>query len=388
MDSGNRTIHAPLIGKHNFPRAREVAYLDTAAEGLPPQSTRDALSRYYQTKAIGTPGRRELFAVETETLQLASRLLGTNADRVALLSNASEGLNRLAASIPWQAGDEVLIDDLEFPSNVLVWLALRERGVVVRVVPSRNGVFRLQDFVSRIGTRTRVVSVSLVSYKTGTRIPFLSELSREAHDAGALFCVDATQALGRVPVGVSGVDYLVASTYKWLLGVHGLGIVYLAPELEERLESSAVGWYSVRDLFAPDRFEAFAYKRGAARLTLGMPNFSSIYALRESLKYLLEAGVEKIESGLRPLVSKLRMGLEERGFDLLTPSGPEFASGIVSFSQPNAESIGAKLEHEGVIVWAGDGRVRISVHLYNDESDIDRLFSALDRAPVVKLSRA
>jgi selenocysteine lyase/cysteine desulfurase len=202
-----------------------------------------------------------------------------------------------------------------------------------------------------------------------------------------LFCVDATQALGRVPVGVTGVDYLVASSYKWLLGVHGLGIVYLSPELEERLTPAAVGWYSIRDLFTPERFETFSYKSGAARLLLGMPNFPSLYALREGLEYLLAVGVERIESALRPLVRKLRSGLEDRGFALLTPAGSEYASGILSFAQANAEDTGAKLEREGVIVWAGDGRVRMSVHLYNDESDVDRLFGALDRVPTARVSR-
>lgn len=386
-DSRGRETETRLISKANFPRSREVAYLDTAAEGLPPQGTQEALARYYQAKATGTPGRRRLFAEESEIRQLAARLLGTTGDRVALLSNASEGLNQLAASIAWQPGDEVLIDDLEFPSNVVVWLPLRDRGVVVRVVSSRDGVLRLEDFTTRIGPRTRVVSVSQVSYKTGTQLPFLPELSRETHRAGAVFCVDATQALGRVPVGVSGVDYLVASSYKWLLGVHGLGIVYLSPELEERLKPAAVGWYSIRDLFTPERFETFSYKSGAARLAVGMPNFPSMYALREGVEYLLAIGVERIESALRPLVRKLRSGLEERGVALLAPAGPEYASGIVSFAQVDAENIGAKLEREGVIVWAGDGRLRMSVHLYNDESDIDRLFSALDRVPISRVSR-
>jgi cysteine desulfurase/selenocysteine lyase len=97
------------------------------------------------------------------------------------------------------------------------------------------------------------------------------------------------------------------------------------------------------------------------------------------LQYLLAVGVENIESALRPLVRWLWNGLKKRGFSLLTPAEPEYASGIVSFAHADAEAVGAKLEREGVIVWAGDGRVRISVHLYNDEADIDCLFAALDR---------
>lgn len=140
-------------------------------------------------------------------------------------------------------------------------------------------------------------------------------------------------------------------------------------------------------LVHPQRFETFSYKNGAARLLLGMPNFPSIYALRGGLEYLLAIGIDRIESTLKPLVCNLRSGLEERGFELLTPAESEYASGIVSFAHADAEDIGAKLEREGVTVWAGDGRVRMSLHLYNDESDVARLFSALDRVTVVEGSR-
>ena len=375
-------MHFPSINKNDFPRSLETAYLDTAAEGLPPRSSHDALVRYFQQKTSGTPGRRELYAEESAARCLVGRLLGTNEDQIALLGSASEGLNRLADAIPWQPGDEVLIDDLEFPSNVVSWLRLRNRGVTVMVVPSREGVLSLEDFEQRIGPHTRLVSVSQVSYKTGTQIPFLRDLSRKAHEVGGLLCVDATQALGRVRVCVEGIDYLVASSYKWLLGVHGLGIVYVSPECQQRLTPDAAGWYSLRSLFTPNRFESFSYKDGAARLVLGMPNFPAIYALKEGVNYLLTIGVETIESRLRPLVDQLRGGLAQRGFTMLTPAAAEFASGIVSFEHPRAEAIGAGLERAGVIVWAGDGRVRISVHLYNDNTDIERLFTALERIPI------
>ena len=160
-------------------------------------------------------------------------------------------------------------------------------------------VIRLEDITSRLTARTKLVSVSQVSYKSGTQFPYLKELGAEAHKAGALFCVDATQALGRVPVGVDNVDYLVASSYKWLFTPHGLGITYCSPELLERLTPATAGWYGVPNIFTPDRFERFEYKPGAARFAAGMPNFSSIYALRTSLKYLTEIGVAHLDESLR-----------------------------------------------------------------------------------------
>ena len=177
---------------------------------------------------------------------------------------------------------------LNLRSNVLPWLRLRERGIRVQLVTSDAGVLRYEQFASRINSSTRLISISQVSYKTGTQCPFLRELAREAHRAGAIFCVDATQAVGRVPVAVDGVDYLVASSYKWLLGVHGLALVYLSPQLEERLLPATAGWYSVSNLFTPDRFERFDYKDGAARLMAGMPNFP--FDLRTAAEHRISSG--------------------------------------------------------------------------------------------------
>jgi selenocysteine lyase/cysteine desulfurase len=264
---------------------------------------------------------------------------------------------------------------------------LKNRGVQLRVLPSTAGELKLEQFEEAIGRATRLVSVSHVSYKTGGRLPFLKELGRLTHSAGAVFAVDATQALGRVPVPLENVDYLVASSYKWLLGTHGLGVTYLSPGFRDRLAPATAGWYSARSIFTPDRFEHFEYKAGAARLEPGMPNFPALYAFRHSLEYLVQIGTTALDAALAPLVERLREGVAAMGFELLTPPGPACASGIVAFKHPNAEAIGAALEQAGVIVWAGDGRVRASVHLYNDADDIERLLGALRSLLVLETAR-
>lgn len=363
--------------KNLFPRAQEVAYLDTAAEGLPLPQSEAAFSEYYRAKARGTPGREELHAVEAEALHLVARLLGTEPVNVAFLASASDALNLLALSIDWTLGDQLIISDLEFPSNVLPWLRLRQVGVEVVVVPSRHGALREEDVIGRMTPRTRMVSLSLVSYKTGSRLSCVEKIAVEARKRGAIVSIDATQALGRCTVCLDGVDYLMSSSFKWLLGPHGLGIVYIHPELRKRFNPASVGWYSVKDLFSRDRFKSYDLKEGAACLSAGMPNFPSIYALRPGIEFLLQVGINQIYQGLSSVVQRLRKGLCDLGVNLLTPEGAEFSSGIVSFAHPRAEEIGAALKRQGIIVWAGDGRVRASVHLYNDMSDVDRYLDAL-----------
>jgi selenocysteine lyase/cysteine desulfurase len=364
--------------KSLFVQARESVYLDTAAEGLPLARCGEALLEYFVDKSRGTPGRSRLHERERAALSAAARLLGTEPANVALLASASGGLNVFADSLDWKRGDEVVTTDLEFPSGVLTWLRLRDRGVRVRVIQSDRGTVSTADFADAIGPATRVVCVSHVSYKTGTRIPFLPELSDIAHQFGAMLVVDATQSLGRVPVPVHVADFLVASTYKWLLGIHGLAVAYLAPPARERITDGALGWYSVTDLFAANRFESYERKPGAGWMMCGMPNFAAMYALRDAIEFLLEHEIARIDRTLFPLVAALRRGIARLGLELLTPSGEQFASGIVSFVHPACENIAAALEQQGIVVWAGDGRVRASVHLYNDAEDVSRFLNVLE----------
>jgi cysteine desulfurase / selenocysteine lyase len=364
--------------KHLFPQAQEVTYLDTAAEGLPAPGCARAFQQYCSDKEAGTPGRKAFFQAEEEALELAARLLGTDRANVAFLSSASEALYVLSSSLHWSPGDEVIISDTEFPSNVLPWLRLRQYGVRVIVIPADAGVVGSERVAEQISPRTRLVSLSLVSYKTGAYLTGLPALAAEAKRAGAMLCVDATQALGRCPVRLDGIDYLISSSFKWLMGPHGLGLVYLSPAGRERLDPASLGWYSVTNTFADDRFERYTLKPGAACLSAGMPNFPSQYALRESLRMVLNVSVDRIFQELRPVVEHLRLGFERLGCELLTPAGPEYASGIVSFAHSAADAIGVTLEREGIIVWAGDGRVRASVHLYNDLNDAERCLVGLE----------
>ena len=365
------------MSKASFPTAQNRAYLDTAAEGLPPAAVETALAEYWREKSSGTPGRKRHYEVQAQAEQAIATRLGASVDDVVLLSNTSDALNLFANSIPWKPGDEILISDLEFPSGVVVWLRLRQQGVKVIIVASHNGESLLEDWTSQITERTKVVCVSQVSYKSGTQLPFLQALSDATHAAGAYFVVDATQALGRVPVTVQGVDFLVASSYKWLLTTHGLGIVYLAPAVREKLLEATAGWYSIEQVFYPERFTTYTPKKTAGVLQAGMPNFPALYATNASVNFLLQAGVANIDHTLKPLMATLRAELAKQGHQLLTPADPIYASGIVSLTHATPEAKMAELEQKGVIVWGGDGRIRISVHLYNDASDIDSCLAAL-----------
>lgn len=366
-----------MSNRHLFPRAARGGYLDTAAEGLLTPGVEDAVAAYLREKGSGTPGRRRHFALEREAREAAAALLGAAVEDTAFLPSASDALNIFVASLPWKRGDRVVTTDLEFPSNVLPWLALRERGVEVHVVASRNGALDLSDLTAAIDERTRVVTLSQVSYKTGAWFPHTGALADAVHAVGGALCVDATQALGRCPVPLAGVDYLMASTFKWLLSLHGSAVTYMSPAFRDRFALAGVGWYSVRDSQSPHRFSEYALKPGAACLAAGMPNFPTLYAVNASLRYLRSLDLDEEQTQANALARDLRARLAALGLPMLTPAAEAFTSGIVSFSHLDGERVMTQLEERGIVVWGGDGRVRASLHYYNNAADVDDLVSAL-----------
>src|SRR5690606_38898705 len=197
-------------------------------------------------------------------------------------------------------------------------------------------------------------------------------IGRIAHEAGAIFAVDATQSIGRVPVPMEEVDYLVASSYKWLASPHGGGIVFCRREFLDLFEPAGVGWWSVADLFSDDRFERYELKDGAERLELGMPNFPVVLGIKEAVEYLNTIGVETIAADLEPLCNYLVEELVRLGVKLMTPIEASNRAGIVSFRHDDCEHLANSLAQDhDVHVWGGDGRIRISIHLYNDREDVD-----------------
>src|SRR5690606_1758406 len=258
------------------------------------KNTRKAFDEYLTAKAMGAAGRPLLYERDRECKRRLAEMLDVHSDEIAILSNASEGINRLCQSIDWRPGiDEIVINDLEFTSNALPWQKLQQQGVKVHVIRSENWTLSPSDFDRYINSNTRLVSVSHVSYMTGARLD-ISEIGRIAHEAGAIFAVDATQSIGRVPVPMEEVDYLVASSYKWLASPHGGGIVFCRREFLDLFEPAGVGWWSVADLFSDDRFERYELKDGAERLELGMPNFPVVLGIKEAVEYLNTIGVETI----------------------------------------------------------------------------------------------
>ena len=365
----------------DFEGTRSAVYLNTAAESLFLDSHRDALARYAAQKALGSTGREECIAVESRCRSLVAQVLNVEAEDVAFMASTARGLDAVIRAIDWRPGDNVVITDAEFPTTVYAAELLGKQGVETRVVRSREGALRLDEFVDKIDGRSRLVLVHAVSFKHGFKID-LKSLADVVHAKGALLFIDAIQAVGAIPIDANPVDFLIFGTYKWQLGCHGVAALYVNPTIVAEIEPPYVAYRSVANLFPLDPSEKYELWPDARRFEEGMPNYLAMFVLENAMRYLLELGIERISDYVGSLVDRIYGGLEELGIAPLTTRNRSDRAGIVSFESPNAAHLLAGLAESGIVAWGRDGRLRMSAHIYNTEADIDLLLDGLSKLTI------
>ncbi len=352
------------------------AYLNTAAEGLLLRECVAAVHRYLADKSTGEPGRVSMWAAFEQARERAGRLLGVPATRIALVSSTTEALNTISRGIDWRPGDEVVFTSVEFPSNMFPWVDLPEKGVRKRIVAPRDGRVRLEDILEAVTPRTRLVTVSQVSYATGQHID-PRPIWERVKNGDTLLCVDATQAAGRVAVSGEHADFVVASAFKWLNSIHGAAILSVSERVLQQQIRGPAGWLSAESCYAPDRLERFHPRRDAVRFQAGMPNFDSVYSLAAALEFHTPERMAHRREVLEPLVAQAWTGLERHGVPLLTPADPADRAGIVAFSCPTSEKIKQQLIARGIFTHGDDSRVRAAIHWYNSAEQVERYVGAV-----------
>jgi selenocysteine lyase/cysteine desulfurase len=298
---------------------------------------------------------------------------------MAFLGSATEGINQLTNGLDWQPGDNVVVEDIEFPSDIYPWVRLERRGVEVRVVRQWGGEASLARLADAVDRRTRVLAASQVSYLTGRRYD-IAQLAAIAHEAGALLSVDATHAAGVLPVEAHHADIVVSSCYKFLLATHGAALFYCNPERLSGLQPQQVGWNSTARQGGVADPTAFPLRADASRFEAANPPFIALAVLDNALAYIEAVGVERIAAHVLALGEIVWDALAERGIQPLTPRDPARRGPNVCFAWPDPEGLTAQLAEQDVLVWGDNGRVRVSFHAYNDQRDIDRFLRALDQA--------
>lgn len=269
----------------------------------------------------------------------------------------------------------MILPACEFPANAMPWLALRERGVNVELVPDRSGVVTAEELAARITPRTRLVAVSWVQFLSGYRID-LATLVDAAHSRGAFVAVDAIQGLGALEMDVTGlgVDYLAAGAQKWLLGMQGAAFLYITEALQERVAPMR-GWMN-----GPTHLDHLTEYDGALypdarRYRITAPAMANVVAFDASLGMILDAGAHAIEQRVMARANRLAAGLDRSG--LQRYGADEVCSGIVTVEHAEPDRLRADLRRAGVHVAVREGKLRFSPHGYNTDDEIDIALEAL-----------
>ncbi|MCQ6558124.1 aminotransferase class V-fold PLP-dependent enzyme [Paenibacillus mendelii] len=364
------------MNKNDFIGLDQSTWFFCGAEAPVHRKVMDAVLEYMVSRTRGPWGRERNAEKEWACKTNLAGLFGGRANNIALMSSSSEAISMVAQAVPLAPGDNVVINNLEFPSGVLPWLALKRQGVEVRVARHSNWGMETDDILNLVDDRTRLVMTSHVSYLSGTRIDYV-KLYEQLRNTNALMLLDATQSLGVVPVDIRHTDMLVCSSYKWLLSTHGAGVLALNPGRIESLIPTYVGWRSVVGAPGEDRFASYEVHHDARRFELGYPSYPTVYALECATRLLLETGIDKIEQHVLALGGQLMEQLQALGLQVMTPSDPARRAGNVSIAHARAEEIAAKLAEQDVYVMGSDDRVRASIHAFTDSADIRRLTSLL-----------
>ena len=334
-------------------------YLDSATYGLPPLSTLRAMEEALEGWRTGRRWR-DWEEDGEECRSLFAGLVGARAEDIALVTTTSSAAGLVAASLEAEAGSNVVLYECDFTSAMLPWQGLERRGVELRLVP-------LEAVPDAVDERTAIVSVSLVQSAEG-RVVDLEAL----RETGARIFLDATQAVGTYPVDVEGIDFVVAHAYKWLLCPRGLAFLYVAPKRRLEIEPWTAGWKSREDPYA-DYYGLPQLTGDARRLDVSLPWLPAAGG-RASLALFASLGIGRIAAHNLGLARALtgELGL------------PDASSPIVRLVVDDAEVAAQRLQESGIACSVRGGSVRLSFHLYNDETDVELAAAALRPSASVK----
>ena len=367
--------------RDEFPVSRTHIFLNHA--GVAPTSTRvvKAVHGFMDSLArMGRPSFDDWESLARECRERFARLIGCGPDEVAFVRNTSHGLSLLAYGLDWRPGDRVAAaSSVEYPSNVYPWTDLDRRGIAsLDVVPVDDGGTVTVEAAARVlRPETRVLAVSSAQYATGA-ITDLAGLGRLCREQDVLLCVDGIQTVGALPLDVkeAGVHFLSADSHKWMLGMMGIGAVFVDRSLVESVHPPLIGWRSTTDAFNFDRVH-FELLADAGRFEEGSLSYPLIAGFSSALELLEEAGVEAIAKHVSGLVADLAERLERLG--CVTAPDREFRRHILTFRHPalDGERLEEGLAEAGVVVSLRRGRIRVSPHLYNTAQEMKLVADAV-----------
>jgi len=375
-----------------YPLLQNQAYFDTVATGAVPDYVMQGMESYQRARYL-QGGDSDWAGMSTFRMidwakDHVARMLGGHAGGIAFGENTSQMFSQFSAGLPLEPGDNVILTDTTFISMAYAWdLRRQRRGIELRVAKSRRGIIEPQDLFAMADERTKVISLNHVESSTGFRHN-LAKIGDFCQARGILLAVDTAQSAGVMPIDARamGIDFLAGNNYKWMQGFCGVGFGYFGPRAMARLEPMMAGWRSHQqglDL----SLHTLTLKEDAARFEYGYPNAPGIYAMGLVAQRYNTLGGQAIGDYTLSLAEEIRCQAARRpGLVIWSDYPPENLSQIVILTADSSYTLTPDaFLAPGVCAMVREGSaygapyaLRLGVHYYNSQADIDALFAALD----------
>lgn len=384
----SRTDPVGRAAAAEYAKERDGIFLDAASFGLvPSRSVRAAGDLAGRRNRVGGFDEEELGRALRRCRSAVAALLEVEPSEVTLAPNTSYGINLGAAlAAATRPPGTILVSRGEFPANVYPWMALRERGFSVDIVPEAEpGLPDVDRLMARVhDDDVRVLALSAVQYASGY-LADIAAFGRACRARGVLFVVDAIQALGAVPLqpASAGVDLLASGGQKWLCGPWGSGFVWMDPRHLDAFDPPMVSWLAMRDAleFQAPRDYRWDLVEDGRRFELATLGIQDHLGLAHSLELFLEMGAGPVREHIHRLHRPvLEWAAGQERVRLVTPADPAHRAGILSFTLPDVAGRAADLRAAGVHFAVREGMIRLAPHFYNSLREMETVVSVLEGA--------
>ena len=365
--------------RREFPLLQHMTYLNSGSYCALANDVKAAFDNYLQDR-LQVGANWDVWVTKNDAVRsLMAEVLHATSDEIAVTASASAGLNALATALQFTGErNKIVTSDFEFPTNAQIWHAQEPRGArVVHVPRDADGYIPPEAFATHIDEQTKLVAITHVCFRNGARldIPGIVKLARAK---GALVLLDCYQSVGSLDIDVKqlDVDFAVGGMLKYLLGTAGIGFLYVRDSLVRALHPTHSGWFSQENIFAMD-ITANRPAPNARRFEAGTPPVVNCYATEAGLKIILDVGTLAIERRIRALTRRCMDQLHEIGWDAVTPAVDGRRSAMICVPSRSSGQLSQQLMRRNIYTSNRDDNLRVCLHFYNNDEDVDVLVAAL-----------
>lgn len=376
-----------IIGsqKHLFDIPEDVAYLNNAYMSPLMHSVTEAMALGISYKSQPwTYSSEQFFSLPEEARSLASQIFGCSAENIAIVPSASYGIQTAANILPLSAGQNILVLEGQFPSNIYPWQDRAAKvGARVSILPTPVDDDWTETLLRNIDRQTAIIAIPQTHWASGATIK-LKQIRNALNEVGGALVLDLTQSLGAQPFDASEVqpDFAIAATYKWMMGPYSMGFLYVDPKWHGSapLEHNWINRRGSEDFSNLTQYQA-GFQTGARRFDMGeKSNPAQMLGASSAIQQILKWELKNITETLASKTNRIVAELGGTSISFVRPSlraphylGLRFANGI-------PDGLMAAFTASKIFVSVRGASMRITPHLYTTENDLDRLIQALKSA--------